>query len=292
MAATPMLPNIKVVICGIILAVILFVATGFGIVTPETYTRIGEMPKVGQPMMQQMMTGEPAQAQYHTLAATRRNEELGWLHEQMALVVAEPTAVARDGEPPLLATAASDRPNIAVSANVAPPTAEAFEHRSAAPSSDPRSERPGSERQPTDAGAGAAAREVRGDSHDPSAATGAPVDPAAPVRGAAAAMPSAAPTLELADAGPPPGLASGAFRKGRVPAPKEDPRDEAPRSALLGGPLPDDAASPPAPARRHFRPRRPVRRHLARRIHHFAAPEANPEASPDPLRSVGSTPHP
>ncbi len=290
MAAIPMLPNIKVVICGIILAVMLFVATGSGIIMPETYTRIGEMPKVGRPLVQQMMTAEPAQPQFHTLAATRRNEELAWLHERTALVVAEPTAVARDVEPPLLA-APSDRPNFAVPANVAQPTAEPSEHRSTAPSSNPQSARLSSEHQPVDAEV-AAAREVRddSDSRDGSAVPGAPVDPAVPVGDAAAAMPSAAPTLELADAGPRPGLAGGAFRKGRVPAPKEDPRDEAQRTALLG--THDDAASPPAPARPHSRARRPWRRHIVRRFHHFAAPEANAEPSPGPFGSVGNTPHP
>jgi hypothetical protein len=264
MAATAMLPNIKVVICGIILAVILFVATGAGIVMPETYTRIGEMPKVGRPMMQQIMTDETAQAQFHSLAATRRSEEIGRLREQAALVVAEPAAVTHEDQSPSL-SAPSDHPSIPLSANVAQPVAEPSDRRPAPPSSEYL----------PDAGTVGALRENRDASREATAAPRVSVDLVAPDTNTdtPAAMPSAATAFGVADAGPPPESAFGAFQTRRVPAPKEDPRNEAQHSVSLGSPVHNDAASTPAPMRTHFRLRRSVRRHFVRRIHHFATPE-------------------
>jgi hypothetical protein len=82
-----MLPNFKVVICAIVFAVLLFAVTGAGVTVPETYTRIGAMPEVGRPMMQRMITDEPAQEQFHVQALARRSEELGRLLERTALEV-------------------------------------------------------------------------------------------------------------------------------------------------------------------------------------------------------------
>jgi hypothetical protein len=82
-----MLPNFKIVICAILFAVLLFAMTGAGTVTPETYTRIGESPEIGRPMMQRMITDVPAQAQLQALTFTRRAEELERLHARTALEV-------------------------------------------------------------------------------------------------------------------------------------------------------------------------------------------------------------
>ncbi len=82
-----MLPNLRIVICAIMFAVLLFAMTGAGVVMPETYTHVGEMPEIGRPMMQRMIADEPAQAQFHALIQTRRTEELGRLHERSALEI-------------------------------------------------------------------------------------------------------------------------------------------------------------------------------------------------------------
>lgn len=76
-----MFPNVKIVIGGILLSIILLAATGSGMVTPQTYTRIGEMPEVGRPMMQQMFTDQTAPARFHILTLSRRTEELNRLRE-------------------------------------------------------------------------------------------------------------------------------------------------------------------------------------------------------------------
>jgi hypothetical protein len=91
-----MLPNFKVVICAIMFAVLLFAVTGAGVVIPDTYTRVGEMPEVGRPMMQRMITDEPGQAQFYTLSLTRRGGELDGLRERT--VVEIETVSARTNE--------------------------------------------------------------------------------------------------------------------------------------------------------------------------------------------------
>ena len=55
--------------------------TGSGLITPETRTRIGEMPEVGRPMMQQMITEPAGQAQFMVLELSRRAEELARLRD-------------------------------------------------------------------------------------------------------------------------------------------------------------------------------------------------------------------
>src|SRR5258708_6224815 len=73
--AAHMMPNFKIVICGVIGFILLFAVTGAGIVTPQTYTRIGEMPEVSRPLMQQVIVYVPGLAQFQSLNATRRGEE-------------------------------------------------------------------------------------------------------------------------------------------------------------------------------------------------------------------------
>jgi hypothetical protein len=97
----PMLPDFKIVICGVILFVILFAVTGAGVVTPQTYTRIGEMPEVGRPLMQRVIADEPGLAQFQRLTVTRRGEELSRLRELPAptLVAEAPVAPGNDDPP-------------------------------------------------------------------------------------------------------------------------------------------------------------------------------------------------
>jgi hypothetical protein len=95
-----MLPNFTVVICGAILTVVMLAVTGSGLITPETRTRIGEMPEVGRPMMQQMITEPAGQAQFMVLELSRRAEELARLRDLVTPApVAEPVAVVRSEQP-------------------------------------------------------------------------------------------------------------------------------------------------------------------------------------------------
>ena len=67
-----MLPNFTIVVCGAILTVMMLAVTGSGLITPETRTRIGEMPEVGRPMMQRMISEPAGQAQFAALELSRR----------------------------------------------------------------------------------------------------------------------------------------------------------------------------------------------------------------------------
>jgi len=104
-----MLPNFRIVICAAMLTVLLFAVTGTGVVMPETYTRIGEMPEIGRPMMQRMITDEPAQAQFIALTVARRTEEIGRLHERTALEIETALAEA-DPEPGVVKQAVIENP--------------------------------------------------------------------------------------------------------------------------------------------------------------------------------------
>jgi len=65
-----MLPNLKILICGVVFGLLLFAATGAGVMLPDSHTRVGEMPEVGRPMMQRVMAEEPALAQFHLMSKT------------------------------------------------------------------------------------------------------------------------------------------------------------------------------------------------------------------------------
>jgi hypothetical protein len=97
----PMLPNFKIVICGVILFAILIAVTGAGVVTPQTYTRIGEMPEVGRPLMQRVIADEPGLAQFQRLTVTRRSEELARLRELPAPTIVAEAPVAPGNDEPL-----------------------------------------------------------------------------------------------------------------------------------------------------------------------------------------------
>jgi hypothetical protein len=94
-----MLPNFTIVICGAILTVMMLAVTGSGLVTPETRTRIGEMPEIGRPMVQRMIPEQAGQAQFAALDLSRRTEEIGRLRDLAPpALVSEPAPAARDDE--------------------------------------------------------------------------------------------------------------------------------------------------------------------------------------------------
>src|SRR6266436_608072 len=103
-----MLPNLKILICGVVFALLLFAVTGAGVLLPESYTRVGEMPEVGRPMMQRMIADEPAQAQFHILTVARRSEELDRLRERAALEVAPAQPVPDLLQPAVIENSAPD----------------------------------------------------------------------------------------------------------------------------------------------------------------------------------------
>ncbi len=94
-----MLPNFTIVVCGAILTVMMLAVTGSGLVTPETRTRIGEMPEVGRPMLQRMIPEQAGQAQFAALDLSRRAEEIGRLRDLAPpALVSEPAPAVRDAE--------------------------------------------------------------------------------------------------------------------------------------------------------------------------------------------------
>jgi hypothetical protein len=95
-----MLPNFKIVIGAVLLSVIMFAMTGAGVVMPVTYTRVGEMPQIGRPMMQRMITDEPEQARFHVLSLERRAGELDRLRELVTLNSEPELAVAPAAQKP------------------------------------------------------------------------------------------------------------------------------------------------------------------------------------------------
>jgi len=226
--------------------------------------------------MQQVMTAEPAQTQFYAMAATRRDEQLGWLNEQAAVVVPEPAAASRDAAPAAFA-ATTDRPSVVDAAGVALPAAEPSLDRSA-PSD--------VEQPPADTATLPESREADANSRDrPDVTGGARVDPAVTVAETAGEITGAVPSGSV-DGGPPLGSLigslGGALRVRNVPAPKEDPRNEAQRSASLETSPHNDSVSSLPLARPHFRPRRPVHRRLVRRFH-------QPTPAPAPVTAEPSS---
>jgi hypothetical protein len=104
-----MLPNLKILICGVVFGPLLFAVTGAGVLLPDSNTRVGEMPEIGRPMMQRMIAEEPAQAQFRVVTVARRSEELERLRERSAVEVAPPLVPA-PLEPDLLEPAVVENP--------------------------------------------------------------------------------------------------------------------------------------------------------------------------------------
>ncbi len=77
--ATQMLPNIIVVICGIIVSLTLLVGIGASGIRPQSYTRIGETPEISRPMIQRIVADSGGAVKLQLLAMARRDEELGRL---------------------------------------------------------------------------------------------------------------------------------------------------------------------------------------------------------------------
>jgi hypothetical protein len=113
-----MLPNFTIVICGAILTVMMLAVTGSGLITPETRTRIGEMPEVGRPMMQRMISEPAGQAQFAALELSRRAQEIVRLRDLVPALVSWPAHAGGDGDPvqepatePAPASVAADHPD-------------------------------------------------------------------------------------------------------------------------------------------------------------------------------------
>jgi hypothetical protein len=114
-----MLPNFTIVICGAILTVMMLAVTGSGLVTPETRTRIGEMPEVGRPMVQRMIPEQAGQAQFAALELSRRAEELGRLRDlappalvsEVAPAVPDREPVQEPAKEPAPAAVSDEHPN-------------------------------------------------------------------------------------------------------------------------------------------------------------------------------------
>jgi hypothetical protein len=89
-----MLPNLRIVICGVVFGPLLFAVTGAGVFLPDSNTRVGEVPEISRPMMQRVIADEPAQAQFHFMTLARRSEELERLRERAAVEIQPAVAVA------------------------------------------------------------------------------------------------------------------------------------------------------------------------------------------------------
>jgi hypothetical protein len=77
-----MLPNLKFLFCGVVFGLLLFAVTGAGVMLPDSPSRVGEMPEIGRPMIQQAIAEEPAPAQFYAMTLVRRSEELERLRER------------------------------------------------------------------------------------------------------------------------------------------------------------------------------------------------------------------
>ncbi len=193
-----MLPNFRIVICAVMLTVLLFAVTGTGVVMPETYTRIGEMPEIGRPMMQRMITDEPAQAQFFALTLARRTEEIGRLHGRTVLEVETARAEA-DPEPSLVKQAVIENPEPAavMAAVAAAPPLQPSGAMGTVPGTVPTSATGGAEAQPVTATAnpgGASDAAPLAANPEPEAARVAALPPTA---GAAPPEPSPPPHIKV-----------------------------------------------------------------------------------------------
>jgi hypothetical protein len=112
-----MLPNLKFLVSGILFCVLLFAVAGAGVKPPDARTRIGEMPAIGRPMMQQSMAEVPVQMHVYAMTAARRSDEPVRLREP---VPAE-TVAARGDVPVAGAVAAGGFVNVPL-----PPPRPAF----------------------------------------------------------------------------------------------------------------------------------------------------------------------
>jgi hypothetical protein len=99
-----MLPDFKFLICGVVFGLLLFAVTGVGVMLPDSYTRVGEMPEISRPMMQRMIAEEP---QFYIGRTERRNEELERLWKRTSLEIASASAEA---EPDVLKPTVSANP--------------------------------------------------------------------------------------------------------------------------------------------------------------------------------------
>jgi hypothetical protein len=70
-----MLPNLSFLTCGILFCLVLFVLAGTGAMLPDARTRIGEMPEIGRPMMQQSIAEAPAPIQFYRVVVVRPGDE-------------------------------------------------------------------------------------------------------------------------------------------------------------------------------------------------------------------------
>jgi len=124
--ATQMLPNFKIVIGGVLIFVLLFAVTGAGIVTPQTYTRIGAMPEIGRPLMQRVIADESAQLS----TALRRGDEARQRELATLVAITVPQAAPDPDEPAMIERAQDEKADEA-----AEPIAAANASPSAAPPS-------------------------------------------------------------------------------------------------------------------------------------------------------------
>jgi hypothetical protein len=129
--ATQMLPNFKIVIGGILIFVLLFAVTGAGVVTPQTYTRVGAMPEIGRPLMQRVIADESAQLS----TALRRGDEVRRHELATLLAISVPQAAPDPDEPAMIEGAQIERDQDEKSDGAAEPIAAANASTSTAPPS-------------------------------------------------------------------------------------------------------------------------------------------------------------
>jgi hypothetical protein len=86
-----MLPNLRFLTCGILFCLVLFVMAGTGAMLPDARTRIGEMPEIGRPMMQQSIAeAAPAPMQFYRVTVLRPDDDLERPRDAAAAETAQP----------------------------------------------------------------------------------------------------------------------------------------------------------------------------------------------------------